>query len=182
MPIRTFTIQYLLKAWKVCYEEPKVLCYGAYVITRYMKCFLKETGHSLQKTLSVQRCGTQVICSTDGRLKWKILWTWSMGLTQVHSASCFSEQRIDVKNNCKTTHDVAISAISNRIEIFNVFTTIHSFFSQHEWPVNNSVYEFLHWHLDQLQSMNCIKDSCMTISSDRSLSYYLFSQEQFWPY
>ena len=43
-------IQYISStAQKLCHERLKVFCNGPYVITRYMKCFLKETGHSLQK-------------------------------------------------------------------------------------------------------------------------------------
>ena len=105
LPIRTLTSQHQLRGQKPCYEGPKVLCNGAYVITRYMKCFLKETGHSLQKCCQFSAVESKPFYRTDDHLKWKIPWIWSMGLTQVHSASHFSEQCINVPNNCQNINE-----------------------------------------------------------------------------
>ena len=73
---------------------------------------------------------------------------------------------------------VAISAISNSFEILNMLTTIHSFSSKQWMTQRPSVYELSSWHTTQLICVKCIKNSWMTISSVKSLSYYYSYQEQ----
>ena len=74
--------------------------------------------------------------------------------------------------------DVAISAISNSFEILNMLTTIHSFSSKQWMTQRPSVHELSSWHTTQLICVKCIKNSWMTISSVKSLSYYYSYQEQ----
>ena len=78
--------------------------------------------------------------------------------------------------------DVAISAISNSFEILNVLTTIHSFSSKQWMTQRQSVYELSSWHITQLICVKRVKNSWMTISSVKSLSYYYSCQEQLSPF
>ena len=78
--------------------------------------------------------------------------------------------------------DVAISAISNSFEIINMLTTIHSFSGKQWMTQRQSVYELSSWHITQLMCVKCVKNSWMTISSVKSLSYYNSCQEQLSPF
>ena len=77
---------------------------------------------------------------------------------------------------------VAMSAISNNFKILNVLTTIHSFSSKQWMTQRPSVYELSSWHITQLICVKRVKNSWMTISSVKSLSYYYSCQEQLSPF
>ena len=74
-----------------------------------------------------------------------------------------------------------ISAISNSFEILNMLT-IHSFSSKQWMTQRQSVYELSSWHITQLICVNHVKNSWLTISSVKSLSYYYSCQEQLSPF
>ena len=93
-----------------------------------------------------------------------------------------AERKLHPVSQKKLDLIVAISAISNSFEILNVLTTIHSFSSKQWMTQRQSVYELSSWHITQLICVKHVKNSWMTISSVKSLSYYSSCQEQLSPF
>ena len=157
----------MFRTWRIRWRNPVWVCKLADIVTNLWLGIIK-----LGKELFyVTPVFLDLLYNIN--LEWMRAWKCKQFVDFDKSTPTVKEER-----NRTLLHQTKLSIIFSSVTL----TTIHSFSSKQWMTQRQSVYELSSWHITHLICVKHIKNSWMTISSVKSLSYYYSCQEQLSPF